>query len=77
MTATFIPRGQEGILLRGPLTHSHIPPSYRTKSLLYSRNIRPYLSHREEAGILENGSKSHQQRIGFYTRHNPHPGSAT
>ena len=71
MATSFIPKGQEELLLPNPLAQSYTSPDYHSKSLLYSRNVRSSLTGRE-ADILEDGSTSH--RLGFCTRHNPHPG---
>lgn len=69
--ATFVPRGQQGLLLRSPIAQGYIDPAYRNKSLLYSRNVRPLLNEKV-IETLEAGSTP--QKIGFYTRNNPHPG---
>ena len=71
MATSFIPKGQEELLLPNPLAQSYTSPDYHSKSLLYSRNVRSSLTG-SEANILEDGSTS--RRLGVYTRHNPHPG---
>lgn len=70
MATSFIPKGQEELLLPNPLAQSYTSPDYHSKSLLYSRNVRSSLTG-SEADILEDGSTS--RRLGVYTRHNPHP----
>ena len=69
---SFVPKGQEELLLPNPIRQNYTPPAYLPKSLLYSRNVRESLSHTEEADILEEGSIP--KRLGLFTRHNPHPG---
>ena len=65
---SFVPKGQQGLLLRSPTTQCYTTPAYHTKSLLYSRNVRPSLSQ-EEAKLLD--EEGVPERMGFFTRHNP------
>lgn len=70
-STSFIPSAQEGLLLRSPITQAYTPPNYYSKSLMYSRNVRPeMLGYHSE--ILEDANA--HNALSFYTRHNPHPG---
>lgn len=73
-TRPFVPKGQDGLLLRSPLTFGFSPhSSIQHPKPIYTKDWdMSYVLGQKHREVL--GKCQVPEKLAFYTRHNPHPG---